>query len=363
MLETFSIRSLSGDYEVHIGSRFLVDGLQNQSAKSFNLIDENVDHLWPNVCGPSALKIDALEQNKTLNQVAILIESLRSLGANKSSNLFAIGGGIIQDLATFVASTYMRGISWTYCPTTLLGMVDSCVGGKSSLNVGIYKNIAGNFFPPRKILIDTAFCNTLSEQDKISGLCEAIKINFASSPSNLEKFLSIFNGDIENFTEDDALKIVSLSLHAKKEFIEGDEFDQGIRLLLNFGHTFGHSIEAATQFSITHGIAVGLGMLAEIELSSMLGIDVEKIPRISKLKTFIHNLFKNLPELTFQLRSLCVADAIASFRSDKKHTDKKYFLILVNSQGELVRHGLDKHQELEMMIQSIFIKIKEGSLF
>ena len=363
MLETFNIQSESGSYGVSIGSHILVDGLESEAHKCFKLIDDKVDKLWPLVCQETGLKVFAVEQNKTLEQVAHLIEALRGLGANRNSYLYAFGGGIVQDLATFVASSYMRGIPWTYCPTTLLGMVDSCIGGKSSLNVGIYKNIAGNFYPPKKILIDIAFCQTLTIQEKIAGLCEAIKICFASPSSALEDCIDIFDGKMEALSEKQLFDIVSLSLATKKTFIEEDEFDQGIRLLLNFGHTFGHAIEAATHFSVTHGVAVGVGMLAEIELSILRGVDLDKCDRVEKLKTYLYGLFKNLPDLKNQLSTLSVADAVASFRSDKKHTTDKYYLILVDSQGGLERQGLLINPELEFQIETIFSNIKKGLLF
>ena len=169
----FKVDSSSGAYQILIGS-----GLQRIVAKEncFLIVDELLSGLWTNLISKNAFFVQAIEKNKTLETSAQIIEVMRSQGVQRSSHLEAFGGGIIQDLATITASLYMRGINWTYHPTTLVGMVDSCIGGKSSINVGRYKNIAGNFYPPKKIIIDVEFCKTLAIPEQVAGLCEAIKI-------------------------------------------------------------------------------------------------------------------------------------------------------------------------------------------
>ena len=223
MSVSFEINSSSKSYQVEIGRGQLKSGLYAPK-QNFVLVDELVLELYPYLDTDFLIVIPAVEESKSLATVAYVIEKLRLLGANRNSHLIAIGGGIIQDIATFTASIFMRGISWSYYPTTLLGMVDSCIGGKSSINVGQFKNIAGNFYPPERILIDTDFCETLKQQELISGLCEAVKICFASRDEVLTKYLS--------FTESNGLvneanlpDIINLSLMTKKKFIEEDEFD------------------------------------------------------------------------------------------------------------------------------------------
>lgn len=215
MLEIFNIASSSGEYWVEIGVN-LTETASLSKASEFVVIDQAVADLWFSDQTPDLIIVEASEENKTLAGCARIIEMLRLKGASRDSHLYAIGGGIVQDLATFSASAYMRGIRWTYMPTTLLGMVDSCIGGKSSINVGAYKNIAGNFYPPQKIVIDVKFCKTLDIAEKIAGLCEAVKICFAATGDEFEKFLKIASATKAQLSDEEILEIVQLSLRTKK---------------------------------------------------------------------------------------------------------------------------------------------------
>jgi 3-dehydroquinate synthase len=187
-------------------------------------------------------------------------------GLTRQSKLWAIGGGIIQDLATLSASLFKRGINWVYYPTTLTSMIDSCVGGKSSINTPNAKNIIGNIYPPEKVVVDTRFLASLPNQHLLSGLAEGVKICFAKGP---EEFNSFVSNPASNFPADDdnTKHLIALSLTSKKWFVEKDEFDKNERKLLNFGHTFGHALEKATHYQAPHGIAVAFGMLAAIQFS------------------------------------------------------------------------------------------------
>jgi 3-dehydroquinate synthase len=261
--------------------------------------------------------------------VAYVVEQLRILGANRTSHLIAIGGGIIQDIATFTSSIFMRGISWTYYPTTLLGMVDSCVGGKSSINVGQFKDIAGNFYPPEDILIDTHFCHTLQHQDIISGLCEAVKICFAARGENFSNYLAMTdeNGLVK---DSDLSKAIELSLLTKKKFIEEDEFDTGVRLLLNFGHTFGHAIESLTNYKVPHGIAVSYGM----DMSNFVSARLGYIP--DKVRLEIRELLQQIWEGT-DISYISVEKYKIALSKDKKNVNQNLGLILNKGYGKIFK--------------------------
>ena len=192
---------------------------------------------------------------------------MRELGANRATHLIAIGGGVIQDIVTFCASVYMRGLRWTYMPTTFLSMADSCIGGKSSINVMGYKNLVGNFYPPSQVLIDVDFVDTLDAEKVVGGLFEAAKICYARSYGEFAAYLA--EHPASKMSLDVAHVVIVRALRTKKWFIEIDEFDKKERLLLNFGHTFGHAIEAGGDFSVPHGIAVGLGMLVAIKYAGL----------------------------------------------------------------------------------------------
>jgi 3-dehydroquinate synthase len=359
MLETFKINSSTGEYLVEIGLN-LEETKSLEKSPNIVIADQKVAQLWYSNQFSDVLLVEALEENKTLDGCAKLIEGLRSKGASKGSHLYAFGGGIVQDLATFCASSYMRGIKWTYVPTTLLGMVDSCIGGKSSINVGPYKNIAGNFYPPQKIAIDIRFCKTLPLAERVAGLCEAVKICYAASGSEFEEYLQIFSGSSSKLSEQEILQVVILSLHTKKRFIEEDEFDNGPRLLLNFGHTFGHAIEAASNFSITHGIAVGIGMLAEIQFGNALNYSQSTPNRVAKLNLYIKELLVNTPEVLECLHCLDVDAAMSAFKSDKKHSAQEYVVVVANANGYLVRIWTPICNQTDDLIRNIFSFLKEG---
>ena len=356
MSVSFEINSSTKSYQVAIVSNQLEHGLY-EPKQHFVLVDRLVLELYPYLNTNRLIVIPAAEESKSLETVAYVVEQLRLLGANRSSHLIAIGGGIIQDIATFTASIFMRGITWTYYPTTLLGMVDSCVGGKSSINVGQFKNIAGNFYPPEDILIDTHFCHTLQHQDIISGLCEAVKICFAARGENFSDYLAMTdeNGLVK---ESDLSKAIELTLLTKKKFIEEDEFDTGVRLLLNFGHTFGHAIEAAGKFSITHGVAVGLGMRIANHLAIKLHPEMNSDNRVNHLDAYLQVLLRGVPSLQKALSEISTEALLEKFKSDKKHTENEYVVIIPDANGYLYRHFATKTREFERLLAASFEHLK-----
>lgn len=356
MSVSFEINSSSKSYQVSI-IRDQLEALLYESKQHFVLVDKLVLELYPYLQTDRFIAIHAVEESKSLDTVAYVVEQLRLLGANRNSHLIAVGGGIIQDIATFTASIYMRGITWTYYPTTLLGMVDSCVGGKSSINVGQFKNIAGNFYPPERILIDTHFCRTLQHQELIAGLCEAVKICFAQRGEHFTDFLEMTdkNGLVN---EVNLSKVIELSLLTKKEFIEEDEFDTGIRLLLNFGHTFGHAIEAAGNFSITHGVAVGLGMQIANHLSGALHTELNSLNRVKQLDAYLLKLLAGIPTLSKVLGEMSTDVFLEKFESDKKHTANEFVVIIPDVEGYLYRHFVTKSKEFESLLVTSFEYLK-----
>lgn len=332
MPESFEISASSGGYRVTVGSGLMLGALQS-NADAMILIDDHLSTSLP----PGERKVihlTAVEGNKSLEQAAPIVAKLRELGAHRRTHLLAIGGGIIQDISTFVASIYMRGISWSYMPTTLLGMVDSCVGGKSSINVYGYKNLIGNFYPPTEIIIDLDFLRTLNAEQLIGGLCEAAKICYARSAKEFASYLADKPGI--NMTPEQAERIVIRSLRGKQWFIEVDEFDQKERLLLNFGHTFGHALEAGTDFRITHGVAVGVGMvIAEEYAKQQALLEPAGAKCIGQLTEHVERLFKELPQLAEELRNLELVLISEKFDNDKKHHVDQYRIVAPKGNGAL----------------------------
>jgi 3-dehydroquinate synthase len=351
-----TIDASTGSYTVEIESHAFqrsLAGLQNPVIIA--------DEFFRPIIAPSAIFIPALETNKSLDASPAHIEQLRKDGANRQTHLVAVGGGIIQDLSAFIASVYMRGLAWSYVPTTILAMVDSCIGGKSSINVGPYKNLVGTFHPPQRILIDPALAHTLPTDQRASGLIEAAKICFCRGPESFEKHLS-YNPS-PDITTESLQQVILNSLLAKKHFIEIDEFDKKERLLLNFGHTFGHAIEGATHYAIPHGIAVGLGILCALAFQRRRGIDYSSAPRVAHLEQHLHQMVHALPGLNRHLQSLSLDEVLERMASDKKHTTTQYTLILVAPTGEVILDRIprtaetdaDLKQAIQTMIDAVQI--------
>lgn len=332
MQESFEIVSSSGRYKVNIGNDLLNERLLC-SKNDVCIVDARLAHLVPTNT-MAVISVNANEQSKSLDALSPVIKLMRENGADRSSRVIAIGGGVIQDIATLVASLYMRGVNWEYLPTTLLGMVDSCIGGKSSINVDGYKNLIGNIYPPEQINIDVNFLDTLGNEQIIDGLCEAVKICYAKSAQELDRYLRLTSTIEESLKNIES--VIMQCLKAKQWFIEIDEFDQNERLLLNFGHTFGHALESATEFQISHGVAVGIGMVVAEEYARQQALlSPAGAARSARLTSYVEGLVKCLPQLACQFRTLDYDSIGLKFANDKKHKTDQYRIILPQGDGEL----------------------------
>lgn len=204
------------------------------------------------------LLIKASENSKSFSEIQVTLKKIMQLGVTKKTSIVVIGGGIIQDIASFIASIYMRGITWIFIPTTLAAQADSCIGSKTSINFNGIKNILGTFYPPKKVLIDLSFLKSLNKSQILCGLGEILHYYCYGGLKYLnllEKF-NFYN--LSNF--DDLKMLIYHSLIIKKKMVEKDEFDRSQRRLFNFGHTFGHALEGYFNFKIPHGRAVATGI-------------------------------------------------------------------------------------------------------
>lgn len=268
--------------------------------------------------------LEAVEENKTIEKALEIVDALVQLETKKNTVLLAVGGGIVQDVSCFVASTLYRGITWYFMPTTLLAQTDSCIGSKSSINYGKYKNLIGTFYPPERIGIDTAFLDTLSDRDYRSGLGEIIKIAVMRGkesfyvfrdiiPELLDREKVVLRGEIEK------------TLEFKKNVIEVDEFDRDYRNIMNYGHTFGHAFESVSHFEIPHGQGVALGMIAANEISYMRGM-ISKDYRDDMCDAILRILDSNLVRPEY----LDAETVIPAMRKDKKFLGGTHTCILVD---------------------------------
>ncbi len=195
------------------------------------------------------------EESKSIERFGEVLSKMLSLGFSRKDAVVAVGGGVVGDLAGFVASAYMRGIDFYNIPTTVLSQVDSSIGGKTAVNLDGIKNIVGAFYQPKKVLVDLDLLDSLPERQISNGLAEAVKMSLTS---DAELFRLFERGNIkENMDE-----IITRSLRIKKSVVEQDEKEQGLRKILNFGHTIGHGIESFEHLNgLYHGECVALGMI------------------------------------------------------------------------------------------------------
>lgn len=320
-----TIRSRFEDYKV----LFIDSGDLNPlfvNEKAMFVVDEKVMALYKGNALSAmplgrTLTVVAKEKSKTLPEIERVYRFLVETGAKKNTQLVAIGGGVIQDIAGFVASTLYRGITWTLVPTTLLAQADSCIGSKTSVNLGPFKNLLGTFYPPVEIHLDVSFLATLADADYLSGLGEIAKLALIDGRESVEwferKLPSLLRREREHVTE-----AIEKALNIKKRFIEEDELDKGIRNYLNFGHCFGHAVESATKYRIPHGQAVSIGMILADAVALDRGLIEEE--RFARHRTMIE------PLVSFDLRKLKLSTEkiLEAIQRDKKRMGKGLTLIM-----------------------------------
>jgi 3-dehydroquinate synthase len=349
-----SISSKINDYEVLFGSAFdsLIEDATDESVRF--IIDRNVydlyEHDFQELFRDSngiwnCYFIDAIEDNKTMSKAQEIIKFLIASNFKRSSKLIAIGGGITQDLTCFVASILFRGVAWKFYPTTLLAQCDSCIGSKSSINVDNYKNQVGTFYPPKEIVLDASFLKTLSDDDILSGLGEAIKVHYLDPLKRCDSILEDYRLALDNVPVMEQL--IYKSLLIKKDVIQQDEFDKDYRNIMNYGHTFGHAIEAVTEYKIPHGVAVTLGMKIANELSYDLGL----LPK-EEFDGMSYLLEENSRQHKFNITGK-EAKYWAALKRDKKNVDSRIMCILTEGYGKMKKVPIELTDDIKSRIIDI----------
>ena len=220
------------------------------------------------VLGLTTLEIQGGETLKNWATIDEILSHWLALGLDRSGSVMAVGGGIVTDTVGFAAATYLRGISWVAAPTTLLGMVDAAVGGKTGVNLPQGKNLVGSFWPPRLVIADTATLATLPARELRAGLAEVVKAAWISDHELLKLLPEGAEIGYDSLKPHEWETLVARSVAIKAEIVNTDEREAGLRKALNLGHTMGHALEAATRYErLLHGEAVAWGM----EASAILG--------------------------------------------------------------------------------------------
>jgi 3-dehydroquinate synthase len=276
-MRTIPVKTASADYPVFIGRSLFSEIPRKIPApgKVYVLTSPEIWPLWgkkflaafPKSAQPTTLFLPAGERHKRLTQVERLASELTNAGADRSSLLIAFGGGIIGDLGGFLAAIYMRGIDYVQVPTTLLAQVDSSVGGKTGVNLASGKNLIGSFHHPRAVFADIDVLQTLPDRELRAGLFESVKAGIIRDPA-LFRFMEQNAAAI--LARDPAAleRVIVASIRMKAGVVAIDERESGLRMILNYGHTLGHAIEAATGFRVLlHGEAIAWGMLAALQIA------------------------------------------------------------------------------------------------
>lgn len=333
-------RRAVNSYEVHIGTGILdrvamLLAMNRWAARYVLITDDHVGALHGEkvraALERAGLAVETItvapgEASKGIDTVLKVTEKLTEMGADRQTALIALGGGVVGDLAGFAAAIYMRGIPVIQIPTTLLAQVDSAIGGKTGVDTDAGKNLLGAFHQPRAVFIDCAFLSTLPDDQLKSGLAEVIKYGAIESPELLDEIEAAVSD--RGLTEPAFLeKIVSASCRIKKGLVEIDEMDRGVRRVLNFGHTVGHAVEAASGYALTHGQSVAVGMVAAAGLSERLhylpASDRERIGAVIRAT----GLSDRIPP------GIATDEIISRLAKDKKKEGEKVHFVLLKKLG------------------------------
>jgi 3-dehydroquinate synthase len=294
----------------------------------------------------SMITIPAGEASKNMDTVLSVMKEMLKLGADRSSVVIALGGGVIGDLAGFVASIYMRGVPYIQIPTTLMAQVDSSIGGKTAVDLPEGKNLVGTFNQPQAIYIDLKFLETLPEKEVKNGLAEIIK---AGIIEDLRLF-NLLEAETEAIRARDRnilASIVEKACQVKKGIVELDEREKGLRRILNFGHTLGHAMEAESAYKLSHGEGVSIGMVAAARISEKL----YDLPEQDRER--IENLIAAIGHPTKIPDCISTEGILARLKTDKKKVGDTVHFVLIKKIGFPFVNGGIADETLKGIIEEL----------
>lgn len=361
-MKTFRI-DCSKKYDIIIGSGFLYKAGRCieevlPSCKVCIVSDENVRALYG---GEQSAMYQSLlsagfdvyeywfapgEKSKNLQTAEALLDFLAENRFSREDALIAFGGGVTGDLTGFAAATYMRGIKYVQMPTTLLACVDSSVGGKTGVNLTSGKNLAGAFWQPELVLADTDVFATLTEELWQDGLAEMVKAGMIGDPSLLK---DLADSSIQTLDGDALTSLILKAIAVKAAIVEEDERENGLRRLLNFGHTLGHAIEKCSGYEISHGRAIASGMLIEAAAAERKGLS--SIGNAELLVNLLEKLGFNTSSLLADAKAVGTANLTQAASGDKKAHGDTITIVYPMRPGHCEMHELPIG-ELEDYIRS-----------
>jgi 3-dehydroquinate synthase len=338
----FTLQTGDKQCEVHVGDVGSLLHLLLPAQRCIFITDDNVYRIYREFfSNRETIVIQSGEAYKSIETVYDIYLELIEMGADRKTFLVGMGGGVVTDIAGFVASTYMRGLDFGFISTTLLGQIDAVIGGKNGVNIDRFKNMAGTFSQPAFIINDPSFFHTLPENEFINGSAELIKHFLIADAEGFEYFrqnFQLFEKKEPQFLAD----LIFRHNQLKAKIVEADETEQGIRKILNFGHTLGHAIERETQ--IPHGFAISQGMVLETRISQMLGF--------TDIRT-VNEVISILEACRLPVRSeLPMPSILSSIRSDKKKSGENIDFIFLESIGKAGIHSISL-DSLENLLKQI----------
>ena len=358
LTETITVELGSQSYPIYIGASLLNNPafLENHLVSKQVLIvtNEKVASLYLHELlaqFSSSLNVKSVvlkdgEEFKTTSELNKIYDALLKNKFNRQATLIALGGGVIGDMTGYAAACYQRGVNFIQVPTTLLAQVDSSVGGKTGVNHPLGKNMIGAFYQPKCVLIDTLMLSTLPDKELRAGLAEVIKYG-AICDSVFFRWLEQNMGRLLARDADVLAYAIKISCKKKAEVVSKDEKENGIRTILNFGHTFGHAIEAYMGYGKwLHGEAVAVGMCMAADLSSTLGFITKQDS--SRLRLLCEKA--KLP--VTKPHEMCGEDFLKYMRVDKKNVSETIRLVLLKSLGEATIYNCDDETQISKTVES-----------
>lgn len=302
---------------------------------------------------PRIVKLESTELLKSFAQLPSFIDQLIHLGLNRKTTLVCIGGGSLQDLVSTTAGLLYRGLDWIFIPTTVLSQCDSCIGSKTSLNYNDKKNLIGLFYPPKSVHIYTSLLSSISLATALSGLGDIYHylLPFSDHRQYLKSTLSTLN--LESILS----AIPSLmyrSLEIKSSVIEVDEFDKNVRKRFNYGHTFGHAIEASSEFGIPHGVAVAIGIIIANNYASQMSSCLPIVNSLNESTCLAESLISSYFD-KYHLPSINLSVFTSALRSDKKNISNSSFTAIIPCfSGSSIDYDLQPVQLSYSLVRDLF---------
>ena len=297
------------------------------------VIDSNVFKLFSSLFAhinlDKCLFINEPENSKNWDGAQKVLQFFSNLNLYRNNTVYAIGGGALMDLVGFCAAIFKRGVVLNFIPTTLLGMIDSAIGGKNGINFNQAKNLVGTFYPPQKVIYYLPFLETLPKEQLLSGFAEALKIGLIYSEEVWK------NLDYTSLKMDDILSCARI----KQTIVEKDPYDKGIRHILNFGHTIGHAYESASSYKLPHGYCVAFGMIAESAFSFQRGELSKKA--FDEIKKRLFSLFPLTEPLAFEK----LKPFLAFDKKNRNNFILIHSLTKIGQNPELVEASLEECQK------------------